>query len=404
MRVASLRSDPIGDQREVCAEVTFERPTVDRFPIWFRNPDGGEPTAAGDPYLPVLLVSAMALHEDLHIDAPVSAPLLEAARERIAPVLLSWFPDFAEVSIRCAEVVDAGEPAERRGFGCLASGGVDSWYSLLKHRHEISHLVFINGYEIEVENQALRDAAWENIVGVANDLGKKTLTIETNAKWLIVRETRRRLKQLGRERRYFSVDCSFGSMLVACCLCLAPFLGRVIVPSSWSGEHLGPAGSHPLIEPQWSIPAVSFDLDGTEASRIEKVRAIAATEPSAFRRLRVCVRQDTEGLNCGYCVKCLRTQAELRVTGVPDSTAPFPHPLDLEQIKLGRFAIDDHFWPDVLQHAEAVGDDELAQATSIMMGRRFYWPRFVDGWRMRMSREGRRTLRMLRSYAREHSS
>jgi hypothetical protein len=86
VRVANLQSRLVGGQREVSAEVTFERPTFDRFPIWFRNPDAGEPTAAGDPYLPVLLVSAMALHEDLRIEAPVSAPLLEAARERIAPL------------------------------------------------------------------------------------------------------------------------------------------------------------------------------------------------------------------------------------------------------------------------------------------------------------------------------
>jgi len=404
VRVANLQSRLVGVQRELCAEVAFERPTFDRFPIWFRNPDAGEPAATGDPYLPALLASAMALHEDLHIDAPVSAPLLEAAREKIAPVLLSWFSDFADVSIHCAEVVDAAPPAERGGFGCLFSGGVDSWYSLLKHRDEISHLVFIHGFEIVIDNRALRDAALENIRGVADDLGKKVLVLETNAKWLIVQETRRRLKQLGRERRYFSIDCSFGSMLVACCLCLAPPLGRVIVPSSWSDEYLGPNGSHPLIEPNWSIPAVSFDLDGSEARRIEKVRAIAAAEPEAFRRLRVCVRQDPEGLNCGHCFKCIRTQMELRVAGVPDLVAPFPHPASLEQLKLARFGSEAHFWPDVLQQAEAIGDDELAQATSIMMGRRFYWPRFVDGLKMRMSRDGRKRFRRLRKYAREHPS
>jgi hypothetical protein len=404
VRVEDLRSGPAGDQLELGATVTFERPTSGRFPIWFRNPGTGAPAAAGDPYLPALLVSAMALHEDLYIDAPVSAPLLEAARERIAPRLRSWFSDFADVSFDCAEVVDAEEPPGDGGVGCLFSGGVDSWYSLLKHLQGISHLVFIHGFEIVVENRALRDAARKNISGVANDLGKKVATVETNAKWLIVRETRRRLKQLGRERRYFSVDCSFGSMLVACCLCLASPLRRVIVPSSWSGECPGPAGSHPLIEPNWSLPAVRFELDGVEARRIEKIRAIAAREPAAFQRLRVCVRQDSDGLNCGHCFKCVRTQMELRVAGVPDSIAPFPHPPDLEQLKLARFGIDGHFWPDLLRQAEAVGDDELARATRIMMGRCFYWPRFVDGWKLRVSRKGRKRFRMLRKYAREHRS
>jgi len=95
---------------------------------------------------------------------------------------------------------------------------------------------------------------------------------------------------------------------------------------------------------------------------------------------------------------------ELRVAGVPDLVAPFPHPADLEQLKLARFGFEGHFWPDVLREAEAIGDDELALAMRIMMGRRFYWPRFVDGWRMRMSRKGRKKFRMRRKYAREHPS
>jgi hypothetical protein len=402
VRVESVLSRPVGDERELRAEVVFEGDPETRRTLWFRHPDAGEPGAAGDPFLAALLVPAMVLNEDLQIDAPISLPLLEAARKRIGPVMLGWFPDFAEVSIGCSQVVDPVPPVARDGIGSFFSGGVDSWYSLLTRREEISHVIFLHGFEIDVDDTALAAVARENIASSARDLGKTVLPIASNVKRVAEGETRARLRRLGRERWSFFSTCYFGSMLVACGLCLAPPLRRVIVPGSWSEGALGPAGSHPLIEPNWSTPTVGFDLDGLRANRIDKIRSIAELDPGAFRRLRVCVGRPTEGLNCGRCFKCIRSQLELRVAGALDLGARFQHPLDMEEAKIARIVVDGALWSDLIREAEAIGDVEVADAARIITGQRFHWRRFVEGLRMRMTRTGRKTLRHVRLYANEH--
>jgi hypothetical protein len=402
VRVESVLSRPVGDERELRAEVVFEGDPETRRTLWFRHPDAGEPGAAGDPLLAALLVPAMALNEGLQIDAPISLPLLEAARKRIGPVMLGWFPDFAEVSIGCSRVVDPVPPVASDGIGSFFSGGVDSWYSLLTRRAEISHVIFIHGFEIDVDDTALAKVARENIASSARDLGKTVLPIASNVKRVAEGETRARLRRLGRERWSFFSSCYFGSMLVACGLCLAPPLRRVIVPGSWSEGAVGSAGSHPLIEPNWSTPAVGFDLDGLRANRIDKIRSIAELDPGAFRRLRVCVGRPTEGLNCGRCFKCIRNQLELRVAGALDLGARFQHPLDMEEAKIARIVVDDALWSDLIREAEAIGDVEVADAARIIIGQRFLWRRFVEGLRMRMTGAGRKTLRHVRLYANEH--
>ena len=402
MRVESVLSRPVGDERELRAEVVFEGGPETRRTLWFRHPDAGAPAAAGDPFLAALLVPAMALNEDLQIDAPVSLPLLEAARKRIGPVLLGWFPDFAEASIGCSRIVDPATPAASDGIGSFFSGGVDSWYSLLTRREEVTHVIFLHGFEIDVENTALATVARENIASAARDLGKTVLPIASNVKRVADGETRARLRRLGRERWSFFSSCYFGSMLVACGLCLAPPLRRVIVPGSWSEGAVGAAGSHPLIEPNWSTPAVGFDLDGSSANRIDKIRSIAELDPRAFRRLRVCVGRPTEGLNCGRCFKCIRSQLELRVAGALDLGARFQHPLDMEEAKIARIVTDGVLWSDLIREAEAIGDIEVADAARIITGQRFHWRRFVEGLRMRTTGAGRKTLRHVRLYANEH--
>jgi len=64
----------------------------------------------------------------------------------------------------------------------------------------------------------------------------------------------------------------------------------------------------------------------------------AEIDPGALEQLRVCVSQPANGLNCGWCFKCLRTRLELRALGYGKPTAAFPEELDFAQVKLARLA------------------------------------------------------------------
>ena len=50
------------------------------------------------------------------------------------------------------------------------------------------------------------------------------------------------------------------------------------------------------MEPNWSTPATTFELDGCEAGRLDKIHWLAAEAPRIFERLRVCVNRNTTHL------------------------------------------------------------------------------------------------------------
>jgi hypothetical protein len=352
----------------------------------------------GDVFLAGLLLPAMALHEELRIEAPVSEDLADAA-EGLVPMLLRWFPRLARAEVH-AERADHGSNSSRgvavataattesaavgattpdpRGTGCFFSAGVDSFHSLVTHDERVSHLLIIHGFEIEPDNRALWAAATDNVQEVAQRWNKTLVPLSTNLMEIGSRETQRRLERQGNPYRNFGVNAYFGAMLVATGLVLRGALRELIVPASWPYEYTHPNGSHPLLEPRWSTPGMVVRLAGCEADRLQKIRLLAERAPEAFRHLRVCVDNATAQLNCDHCIKCVRTLMEMRAVGALDLAATFPAPLDVAAVKRMRFPTENHFLPALLAEAERIGDTELADTTAILLGRKRHWPRELD--------------------------
>jgi hypothetical protein len=75
-----------------------------------------------------------------------------------------------------------------------------------------------------------------------------------------------------------------------------------------------------------------------QVDKIDECRLIGKFEV-ALKTLHVCLRFPENGLNCGDCEKCLRSQVYLQVAGVADRCTAFPKPLDLkllEQLKVAQ--------------------------------------------------------------------
>jgi hypothetical protein len=214
--------------------------------------------------------------------------------------------------------------------------------------------------------------------------------VTTNLIEVAIRETRERLDALGRWRPRFGVECYLGHLLVAPSLFLRDAFARVLVPASWPSEFADPKGSHPLIEPAWSAADLAIELDGTDASRVQKLRALAATWPEALDTLRVCIDQQSERLNCGRCFKCVRTLLELRAAGVRQPPQSFADPPAFPELMRLRMKIDDYFFPDLLREARAADDPELVRAVEVLMGLRWYGPRLRDSVRWAFAKTGRR--------------
>jgi hypothetical protein len=296
----------------------------DAFDVWFRAsvPVFGE---RADAVVPLGLLGAMHAGVPLAVPTPVSPVLLANAPQ--AQDILAAFSnhELTPTPIIAEPAKEVGTRAT--GVGAFFSGGVDSFFTALKHDHEISHLVFVRGYDIFDAQSKRGVSALESARRAAGSLGKQLIEVETNLR--VVTEP------------FAPWSIAHGPALGAVALLLQSQLRRILIPSSYTYRNLFPWGSHPLLDPLWGTESLEVAHDGTEATRTEKALLVAASD-AALQELRVCNKQWAT-YNCGICEKCLRTMMNLRLVGALDRCPTLPHTLDLRRVARLRLS-DEHTW------------------------------------------------------------
>jgi hypothetical protein len=276
----------------------------------------------------------------------------------IQDIWACWDSSFAKVDIS-THSAESWEPA--RGVGCFFSGGVDSFYTALKHQDQISALVFVHGFDVPLANQDLRASVSRALRAAAAELGKPLIEVQTNIRTF--------------SERYVPWSEQYhGSALASVALLLAPMFGKFYIPASFPYSYLEPWGSHPLLDPLWRNEGMEVVHDGCEATRVEKVRSISASD-TALRWLRVCWQNGGDAYNCGRCEKCLRTMVNLEVAGVLERCATFDRALDLREV--ARVPAPDAcarmFVADNLRACEDRGDrPQLARALRDCLSSKYY--------------------------------
>jgi len=274
-----------------------------------------------DGWLVGALPMAMRIGGQLTADAPVD-PVLRDNVERAAALLHSWYPRLTVPDIQVASRPGNATPAA--GVGCFFSGGVDSFYSALKNRDRITHLIFVIGFDIDVDNTELASEALAGARQAATTLGLPLVEVHTDVRHLVNQHV-----DWGTE--------AHGAALAMIGHMLAPALGRVIIPASYHVEHLFPWGSHPQLDPLWNSSKVTFEHHGHHATRPEKV-AFIAEQPAAMEHLRVCWENPGNAYNCGRCEKCIRTMINLHVVGAAGRCTTLPSVLDAGAVQRLRLS------------------------------------------------------------------
>ena len=82
-------------------------------------------------------------------------------------------------------------------------------------------------------------------------------------------------------------QAALGASLASAAMLLGPSLGRLYVPSSATEATLTPFGSHPLVDPLWSIDTLDVVHDAIGVDRVDKIANIIDFEP-VWTSLRVC--------------------------------------------------------------------------------------------------------------------
>ena len=275
---------------------------------------------ADDAVLVSALLPALAAGTALTVVRPVSRRLL-AGVSTIQDVFETWSrdkertrgwePRFRRVPVHATVRPDAAA-VSGRGAAAFFTGGVDSFYSAVQRRTELTGLVFVHGFDVALADTALRARVASDLHRAAAALGLPLFEVETNVRDLS-------------DPSVQWLDYH-GAALAAVALLLAPWFQTVYVPATMTYATLDPLGSHPLVDPLWSTDDVELVHDGCEANRLEKLRAIARCD-AARSFLRVCPKNWGGAYNCGRCEKCLRTMVAVRLLDDPRPFVSLP-PLD----------------------------------------------------------------------------
>jgi hypothetical protein len=294
-----------------------------------------------DAFLVAMLPVAMALGDDLEIKGTVSSRLFFGLRE-YQRILQTWWPKlFVIVNLKCTKTANGTRANWPTSVGSTFSGGVDSFYTLHRHRatnevlpeYRLTHCMTINGFDndIDLEHTGLFQVLRETYEPMLRSQGIKFVELQTNMQQF-------RLAAMARE----NLHLTFGMPLAAAAMVLGNLFARFYIPASHQYDHLVPDGSHPMLDHLLSTESLQIIHDGASASRVEKTIAIAGWHDT-HSRLRVCFRgaryNPEQGVfeNCGTCEKCLRTMIPLEVAGFLARFSTFPIALARKNIRRIRY-------------------------------------------------------------------
>lgn len=283
-----------------------------RLPAQYSPP----PEAMADAMLPFGLLLAMSTNQTLTLEAPVSAKLLHNS-ETVQDIYQSWYPNkMHRATVQVPE--RSYRPIQKDNLTLSTfTGGVDAFYTLEKHSHQITSLLYVYGFDMPLHDKELRTQMSRHLNDAATHAGKTLIEGVSNI------------------RRFLNPHLSWskmshGATISSIATLLTSHHDLFYFPSSYSYADQYPWGSHPLVDPLWSTEYLTIVHDGAGATRVQKTRRIAHN-PSAQKHLRICFQRKGE-YNCGQCSKCIRTKIALKLEGKLDLFETLDHEIDLAKL------------------------------------------------------------------------
>jgi hypothetical protein len=303
-------------------DVRYDRGAPAAEAIWYEVPEelAGGLSRTGNPWLACLLPIAAAIGEPLRIRVPVDALLLRGASEILA-IWSAWYPRLRVVPV---EADTGATPAGGTRSAAFFTGGVDSFYTALRHAPgtrapRVDELLTIGGLDIPLDHEQAGSRRRERLRVAASRMGLGFSEIATN-----VKETRLR------EADWH--DLSHGAGIVSAGLALEGRYKWLLIASTKPYRSLQPLGSHPMTDPLLSTGGTRVIHDGASDGRGEKIAFISRFDV-AMDALHVCYRGKDDA-NCGECEKCLRTLLWLELSGCRTACRTFSFgALDLGRVE-----------------------------------------------------------------------
>ena len=278
---------------------------------WFESPDldlAPIPEAFGSAFL----IPAAACGRALSMEGPVSGVWANGAAE-LLEIAEGWWGYQVDPPIAVTRTDLSLSRTDRRERTALCfSGGVDSFYSLLRRPGGVDLIVAGHGLDIPLADTD-RMARFESSVReIAESLNIESAIVRTNL----------------REHPDFagvSWERTHGGALAAIGHLLGDGVSRLVISSSAARADAHPWGSHWQVDPLWGTARLRIEHFGDSIRRGEKLASLGG-EPLVQKHLRVCWANRNGALNCSRCEKCIRTEVVLAMYGMLDRFQVFDSP------------------------------------------------------------------------------
>lgn len=288
--------------------------------LWYQAPnDIIDPNVASDAFfcavlIPSMKIAAQQKNVSLSVAEPVS-PMLLKQSEDVQAVINSWYPKFHKLPINAKErerLVTPSAPAEKASF---FSGGIDSFYTMLKHNDEYRKIFYVHGFDLFLDMKEQLDDISQRLKRAAKDFDKELVEVATN------------IHDFSEEFAYWP-DHYHGSAMASMALMFSKQVDTFYFASTHSYADLFPWGSHPVLDPLWSTEYLTIRHDGAEVNRVQKTEYIVNKDRRVLNYLNVGCKE-----KCERKEKCLRTMIALDTLGVLTEATTFYHDLHLEDVR-----------------------------------------------------------------------
>lgn len=399
MRIENLRSEPNRTRPRISAAVIWEDCNREAQEIFYETDSAFADALWCNPHTFLVGCALPALHhgeERVAIDETI-CPELRNGLMTAMGWLSHWFgPSRRPIRIEARSDIAWPVLHTAQRAGSFLSGGVDSLAILRANRldfppdhpRSIRDCLFVYGFDIgglQDGGQELDtfDQAIASLHEIVQDAGVTLIPVYTNVRHLA-------------DEVPFWIYEFHGAALASVAHAFSRRLSRVSIASGFNIPNIIRAGTHPLIDPNYSSTDLQLRHEGLLYSRLDKVRLLSDWDV-ALRNLRVCTLNPPGRLNCGRCEKCVRTMLQLlAVDGLAKSTA-FPAddvtPELVSTIKITE-RYQDAWYRDLVEPLAARGRHDLVEAIRERRKayqRRLAWEEERD-WKGTVKRFDRRYL------------
>lgn len=310
-----------GNKARLCADITVDETKtlyyeVDKEYKEFLCDD------RADAFLVGLLHTAMYDNLDIECECRVSERLLFQLNTYFVPIVSERMGDLYTINISAPVTTDVVPTQKAVGTGI--SGGVDSFYTVMKYKDEkfgsnrITHILFNNIVTADIEEERIRKQHNKDVLDkkqIAEELGLNFVELYSNLYEFY--------RHPGIFNHYFTMQYASAP------LALAHLFGVFYFSSSYTLDSFSlnydkiPSGApFDLFTLDCaSTESMKFYSAGMEVTRYQKMK-LFVSERTSQKHLQVCGGSQAFGgpkkmkkLNCGRCMKCSRAIVSLELMG-----------------------------------------------------------------------------------------